>query len=282
MSGSGLSTGAANTWCKGCGNFAILNALASVLGELPAAGIPLERVVLLSGIGCHAKIADYLAVHSFYAIHGRGTAAAEGMKLANPSLAVISCEGDGDAYGEGLEHLVFAAKRNIDITVIVHDNRVYGLTTGQYTPTSPWGFRGRSTPGGTREAPLNPLALLLTAGATFVARGYSNRMDLLKETLKGAVLHRGFALVEVLQVCATFYNLYADYNKRVYGLEGHDPSDYGAALRAAREWDYGVEGRIALGVFYRAERPSFEQGFPPPRPASGRGEKIRALLEGRA
>jgi len=281
VSARDLSTGAVNTWCPGCGNFAILNALKSVLGGLPASGVPLERVVLVSGIGCHAKIADYLNVHSFYAIHGRGVAVAEGLKLANPGLTVISCAGDGDAYGEGIEHLIFAAKRNLDITVLVHDNRVYGLTTGQCTPTSPLGFRGRSTPGGSREDPLNPLALMLAAGATFVARGYSNRMDLLKETVAQAVRHRGFSLVEVLQVCVTFYNLYADYNKRVYELEGHDSADFAAATARAQEWNYGAEGRIALGVFYRAERPSFEQGFVGPRPASRRAEKVRSLLAGR-
>lgn len=282
MSERDLSTAAANTWCPGCGNFAILNALKSVLGGLPAAGVPLERAVLVSGIGCHAKIADYLNVNSLYAIHGRGTAAAEGLKLANPSLEVISCAGDGDAYGEGIEHLVFAAKRNLDVTVIVHDNRVYGLTTGQCAPTSPEGFRGRSTPEGSRERPLNPLALMLAAGATFVARGYSNRMPLLKEIIAQAVRHRGFSLVEVLQVCVTFHNLYADYNARVYELEGHDPADYDAAMARAREWDYGGEGRIALGVFYRAEKPSFEQGFGEPRPAEGRAERVRAFLADRA
>jgi 2-oxoglutarate ferredoxin oxidoreductase subunit beta len=277
-----LSTPAVNTWCKGCGNFAILNALKAVLGGLPASGTPLERVVLVSGIGCHAKIADYLNVHSFYSLHGRGVAAAQGLKLANPGLTVIACAGDGDAYGEGIEHLVFAAKRNIDLTVVVHDNRVYGLTTGQCTPTSPPGFRGRSTPGGTRENPLNPLALMLAAGATFIARGYSNRMDLLKEALAQAVRHRGFSLVEVLQVCATFYNLYTDYNKRVYALEGHDPADLAAAMAKAREWDYGPEGPIALGVLYRVRRPSFEQGFAAPAPAARREEKIRAFLARRA
>lgn len=281
MSGRDLSTKAVNTWCPGCGNFAILNALKAVLASLPAAGVPLERVVLVSGIGCHAKIADYIDVNSFYTIHGRGAAAAEGLKLANPGLTVISCAGDGDAYGEGIEHLIFAAKRNLDITVLIHDNRVYGLTTGQCAPTSPHGFRGRSTPGGSRENPLNPLALMLAAGATFVARGYSNRMELLKDTITQAVRHRGFSLVEVLQVCVTFNNLYADYNKRVYEIEGHDAAEYDAAMKMAREWDYGAEGRIALGVFYRAERPSFEQGFAAPRPALQRGEKIRALLAGR-
>src|SRR3989338_5679823 len=144
-----LGTQAENTWCPGCGNFAILSAIKAVLKSIQEEGTPLEDVVLVSGIGCHAKIVDYINVNSFYSIHGRANPAAEGIKLANPRLKVICLAGDGDAYGEGIEHLIFAAKRNIDITMIIHNNRVYGLTTGQYTPTSPFGFKGRSTPQGT-------------------------------------------------------------------------------------------------------------------------------------
>jgi 2-oxoglutarate ferredoxin oxidoreductase subunit beta len=258
MSGYELGTHAVNTWCKGCGNFAVLNAVRAVIESIGGEGGGLENVVLVSGIGCHAKIVDYLNVNSFYAIHGRVAPVAEGIKLANPNLTVIGFAGDGDSYGEGLEHLVFAAKRNVDITMIIHDNRVYGLTTGQYTPTSPLGFRGKSTPFGTQEMPLNPLDIMLASGAGFIARGYSNRMDLLKQTFRDAIAHRGFALVDVLQVCATFYNLYMDYNKRVYQLENHDPSDYDAALRKIREWDYNSQAPIALGTLYRCQRPIFE------------------------
>ncbi|MDD5556653.1 MAG: thiamine pyrophosphate-dependent enzyme [bacterium] len=281
MSERDLGTAAANTWCPGCGNFAVLNALKAALGTIGGERGGLEKIVLVSGIGCHAKIADYVNVNSFYSIHGRVAPVAQGIKCADPSLTVLGFAGDGDAYGEGLEHLLFAAKRNTDITMVIHDNRVYGLTTGQYTPTSPLGFRGRSTPGGTVEPPLNPLALLLAAGASFLARGYSNRMELLKETIAAAVAHRGFALVEVLQVCATFFNRYADYNKRVYELEGHDPSDFEAAMRRAREWDYTGDAPIALGVFYRAERPSFERAARA-EAAPDRAAAVRAFLDGRA
>ena len=141
----------------------------------------MENVVLVSGIGCHAKIVDYVNVNSFYSIHGRVTPAAEAIKLARPGLKVIGFAGDGDAYGEGIEHLIFAAKRNIDITMLIHNNRVYGLTTGQYTPTSPLGFIGRSTPFGTKELPINPLEVMLSSGATYLARGTSHGIDLLKK-----------------------------------------------------------------------------------------------------
>ena len=252
-----LTTYAKNTWCPGCGNFAILNAIKAVLKSLPEEGIPLEKIVLVSGIGCHAKIADYINVNSFYAIHGRVTPVAEGIKLANPQLKVIGFAGDGDAYGEGLEHLVFAAKRNIDITMIIHNNRVYGLTTGQYTPTSPFGFKGRSTPLGTKEPPLNPLELMFASGASFLARGASHGIELLKKLFKEAIMHKGFALIDVLQVCVTFFNMYQYYNKRIYELQGHNPEDYQQALGKIREWDYNTDAPIALGAFYKKEAPVF-------------------------
>ncbi len=282
MSKPELGTHAVNTWCKGCGNFAILNAVKAVLESIGEERGGLENVVLVSGIGCHAKIADYLNVNSFYAIHGRVAPVAEGIKLANPNLAVIGFAGDGDSYGEGLEHLVFAAKRNVDITMIIHDNRVYGLTTGQYTPTSPIGFKGKSTPLGTQEMPLNPLGLMLASGAGFIARGYSNRMELLKQTFREAIAHRGFALVDVLQVCVTFYNMYMDYNKRVYQLENHDPSDYEAALRKIGEWDYNSQAPIALGALYRCQKPVFEGPSGAERmPPAARAAGIGALLKER-
>ena len=246
-----LGTYAKNTWCPGCGNFAILNSIKAVLKSLSEEGFPLENVVLVSGIGCHAKIVDYINVNSFYSIHGRVVPVAEGIKLARPGLKVIGFSGDGDSYGEGLEHLLFAAKRDIDITMIVHNNRVYGLTTGQYTPTSPLGFKGRSTPGGTTERPINPIELALSAGASFISRGTSHGMELLKKIFKEAIMHKGFSLVDVLQVCVTYYNMYEYYDKKAYELEGHDPSDYNKALTRIREWDYNNDARIALGVFYK-------------------------------
>jgi 2-oxoglutarate/2-oxoacid ferredoxin oxidoreductase subunit beta len=246
-----LDTHARNDWCPGCGNFAILKAVKEVLKELNDEGTPLDDIVLVGGIGQHAKLLDYLNVNSFYSLHGRAVPAAEGIKLADPKLKVIIFSGDGDAYGEGLEHLVFAAKRNIDLTMIVHDNRVYALTTGQSTPTSPLGYKGRSTPAGSLERPLNPLELMLAAGATYLARGYSANLPLLKTLIKAAVLHKGFSLVETLQVCVTFDNLYDYYDKHVYELQGHDPADRAAALEKIREWDYNSDARIALGAFYR-------------------------------
>jgi 2-oxoglutarate/2-oxoacid ferredoxin oxidoreductase subunit beta len=274
-----LGTYAANTWCPGCGNFAILNAIKAALNSLADEGMPMENVVMVSGIGCNSKIVDYINVNSVYSLHGRGIPTAEGIKLAKPELKVISHAGDGDGYGEGLEHIVFAAKRNIDITAIIHDNRVYGLTTGQYTPTSPLGFKGRSTPFGTEELPINPLELLLAAGATFIARGTSHGLEMLKKLFKEAILHKGFSIVDVLQVCVTYYNMYEYYDKRVYELKDHDPKDFDKAMAKIREWDYNSDSPIALGVFYNKDAPTFEDRMGKTGPKIlDRTEKIKEVL----
>lgn len=261
MNQSNLGTYAPNSWCPGCGNYSIFNGIKTVLSELKDTACPLENVVIVTGIGCHAKIADYLNVNSFYAVHGRTVPVAEGIKIAKPELKVICFAGDGDAYGEGLEHLVFAAKRNIDITVIIHNNRSYSLTAFQYSPTSFVGFKGRSTPRGSIEAPLNPLELMLASRATFLARGTSHGLSLLMRLFKEAIMHKGFALVDVLQVCVTFNNLYEYYAKRVYELQDHNASDFMAALTRIREWDYNSNASIPLGVFYRREAATFEEKF---------------------
>jgi 2-oxoglutarate ferredoxin oxidoreductase subunit beta len=261
MSELNLGTYAENTWCKGCGNFGILSAIGSAIEGLVAEGIPLENFAIASGIGCGAKIVDYINVNTFYSLHGRVPPTITGIKLANKNLKVIGFAGDGDAYGEGIAHLIAAAKRNIDVTMVIHDNRVYGLTTGQFTPTSPVGFKGRSTPRGSIEQPINPLELMLAAGATFVARGYTTRTDHLVGLMKEAVHHHGFAFIDVLQPCFTFFNTYKYYNDRVYEIEGHDTSDIEAARRLALEWSDREEDKIPIGVFYKVEKPTFDDGM---------------------
>lgn len=282
MSQNNLNTSAPNTWCPGCGNFAILNGIKKVLNELSEEVCPLEKFVLVSGIGCHGKIVDYVNVNSFYSIHGRSVPVAEGIKMANSGLKVICFAGDGDAYGEGLEHLIFAAKRNVDITVIIHNNRLYSLTAFQYSPTSPLGFKGRSTPNGTIEPPLNPLELMLASQATYLARGSSLKLDLLMRLFREAIMHKGFALVDVLQVCVTFSNLYEYYSKHVYELENHDPGNFQAAFNAIREWDYNSDARIPLGVFYKKEAPTFEDKMMSfPADIESKDSKIKEFLSKR-
>ena len=276
-----LATTVQNTWCPGCGNFAILSAIKSVLQSLSEDGFPLENVVLVSGIGCHAKIVDYINVNSFYSLHGRVVPVAEAIKLSRPDVKVIGFSGDGDSYGEGIEHLIFAAKRNIDITMIIHDNRVYGLTTGQYTPTSPLGYKGRSTPNGSKEIPINPLELMKASGATFLARGTSHGLELLKKIFREAILHKGFSLVDVLQVCVTYDNLYEYYDKRVYELKEHDPYNETAAAAKIMEWDYDHDAKIPLGVIYKRESVTFNERFKMKAKVADRDVKIREYLERR-
>jgi len=257
-----LITPAQNTWCPGCGNFSIQHTLKDILAGMENEGRSLDDVVLVSGIGCHAKIADYLNINTVYTLHGRTIPVATGLKLANPDLTVICCAGDGDAYAEGLDHLIFAAKRNIDLTMIVHNNRVYGLTTGQYTPTSPLGFKGKSTPEGTAEYPFNPLELMLASGATYIARGYTRKQPQLGQLIRQGIAHKGFAFIDVLQICASFFNMTEYYQSRIYELAGHNASDFGAACAKAREWDYNHDAPISLGVFYEQVFPTFNDRAP--------------------
>ncbi|VVB68574.1 2-oxoglutarate synthase subunit KorB [uncultured archaeon] len=281
MNPKDLTTYAKNTWCPGCGNFSILSALRTVLAQLDGEGVPIENIVLVSGIGCHAKIVDYLNINSFYSIHGRTLPVATAIKLANPDLKVICLSGDGDSLAEGLDHLIFAAKRNIDLTMILHDNRVYGLTTGQYTPTSPQGFRGKSTPLGSIEPPLNPLELMLASGATYIARGYTHGLDLLQRLLREAILHRGFSFLDVLQVCVSYFNMYETYNKRTYQVEGNDTGSFEQAMKIIRSWNYdGSDAPIPLGKFYQVDLPGFDQAFPGYDPkAVNRDARIKEMLE---
>ena len=194
---------------------------------------------------------------------------------------MICFSGDGDSLAEGLDHLIFAAKRNVDITLILHDNRVYGLTTGQYTPTSPYGFRGKSTPAGSIERPINPLELMLSAGATFVARGYTHGIDLLQTLFQEAIMHKGFSIVDVLQVCVSYFNMYESYNKRTYAVEGNDTASFEQAQKIIRSWSYDdSEGPIPLGKFYQVNAPRLDQGYERIRPdLAGRGDRIGDKLE---
>jgi len=248
-----LETPAKNTWCPGCGNFGILAALKAAISDL---GLDNEEIVVVTGIGCHGKLSDYINTNSIHVIHGRVIPVAMGVKIANPRLTVIGHAGDGDAYAIGIGHLPHAARRNIDIIYIVHNNMVFGLTTGQVTPTSPRGLRTRSTPFGNPEEPMNPVLLALTSGATFVARGFSGNVRHLTYLMKEAIRHRGFAFIDVLQPCVTFYNTYKYLRERTYELEtaGHDPSDYDQALRIAL---HSSKERIPIGIIYKVRKPMF-------------------------
>jgi 2-oxoglutarate ferredoxin oxidoreductase subunit beta len=235
-----------------------LEAVKQAISELIKEGIPKENFVLTCGIGCHGKMIDYLNLNSFYGLHGRCLCDAQGIKLANPNLKVIAFVGDGDAYDEGISHLIHAAKRNSDITVLVHDNRNFALTVSQSTATSPKGFKGSSTPKGSVEEPFNPLELMLSAGATFLARGYALKIDHLKDLIKKAILHKGFSFVEILQPCITFFDNRKFYEERIYEISG--PLKKEEAEIKIREWDYKNDAnKIPIGTFYQIQKPTFEE-----------------------
>ena len=246
-------------WCPGCGNFGILNAVKKALVELNLAP---HQVLIVSGIGQAGKLPHYTRCNVFNSLHGRPVPPAIGAKIANPELTVIAVSGDGDAYGEGGNHWLHAMRRNHDITYLVHNNQVYGLTKGQASPTSDQGFITKTTPYGA-SPPVNPIALAIAAGASFVARSFAGDVDHLAQVIKMGIKHKGFALIDVLQPCVTFnhQNTFSWYRERVYKLEdeaNYDPGDKLAAFNKAQEWGE----RIPIGVIYQKELPTFEEQIP--------------------
>lgn len=246
-----LGTNAENTWCPGCGNFGILNAFKKAVIKLEEKGIQRENLIISAGIGCSAKIFDYLNLSGIYGLHGRDIASVQGIKFANPDLKCVTFSGDGNAMGEGLAHVLFAAKRNADITIIMHHNSVYALTTGQVTPITNKGWKGPSTPRGSVEDPLNPLTILLEAGATFLARGYTAKIDHLTDLIVQAIEHEGFSFIDVLQPCVSWNNTYKFYNDITYILE-NEPETYDEACSLSREID-----KVPIGVIWREKKPTF-------------------------
>ncbi len=265
-------------WCPGCGDFGILASLQMALAELQ---LPPHRVVVFSGIGCHAKTPHFVNTYGVHTLHGRTLPFAIGAKLANPELEVIAVGGDGDGLGIGVGHFVNTGRRNIDITYLIHDNGVYGLTKGQASPTLKLGLQTKSLPKPNINDAINPVALALASGYTFIARGYAYDVNHLKEMMKKAVQHRGLALVVILQPCPTYNDIntkewYRGEDRidpatgkpksRLYKLEetGYDPvvhspdeefSKITSALEKAREWG----DQIPIGVFYQNETiPTYE------------------------
>jgi len=254
-----LKTPEKNTWCPGCGNFGILMAFKKAIIEL---GFEREETVIVSGIGCHGKIINSVNINGFHGIHGRVIPTAQGIKLANQDLTVVGFAGDADQYSEGWGHFVHAIRQNIDMTLIVHDNMVLGLTTGQASSTSQPGFKSKSTPFGVIPPMLNPLAHALVSNGSFVARGFAGDMIHLKGLMVEAIKHRGFAFIDVFQPCVSFnyLNTYDWFRQRIYKLEaeGHDITDHKKALEKAFEWD----DRIPIGIFYKKERPTYHDNLP--------------------
>ena len=244
-------------WCPGCGNFSILETLKQALAELK---VEPKSLVMVSGIGQAAKIPHYLHSHYFNGLHGRAIPPATGIKAVNPELTVIAESGDGDMYGEGGNHLIHAIRRNPDITNIVHDNMVYGLTKGQASPTSQCGFKTPVQVQGVILQPFNPIALAISLDASFVARAFSGDVEQTKEILKEAISHKGYALVDIFQPCVSFnkVNTFQWFQERTYYLEEtYDPLNRREAFHRSLEQE-----RLPLGIFYiNPEKPTFEENI---------------------
>ena len=206
-------------WCPGCGNFGIITAIKKTLAELNLAP---HNTVLVSGVGCFAKLPYWVKTNGFVGLHGRSLPVAQGVKLANPELNVIAFGGDGDGYGEGGNHFIHACRRNVNITYVVHNNSVFGLTTGQYSPTSEKGRESKTSILGSTESPINPLALALASGATFVARAYAMHLKETVEILKKAIQHKGFAFVDIIQPCPSYHPFKETENNIQYIKEETD------------------------------------------------------------
>jgi 2-oxoglutarate ferredoxin oxidoreductase subunit beta len=230
-------------WCPGCGDFAVLAAIQQALAALQ---VDPKDLAIVSGIGCSSRLPGFLQAYGLHTIHGRALPTATGLKLARPDLTVMAIGGDGDFFSIGLGHMPHAIRRDIDITCIVMDNEIYGLTKGQTSPTSPHGHVTKSTPGGNQAAPLHPLAIAISSGATYVARGFSSQPKPLAEMIRAGMEHRGFAFIHAMSPCVTFYDTYKIYKEKVYPIPTeHDPHDRDAAMRYALESE-----RMPLGLLY--------------------------------
>ena len=253
-----LSTKAEITWCPGCTNNQILVAFRQAVQDFIKDGtMELHNIVVGAGVGCHGKIADYLKVNTFNSLHGRIIPTLTGIKLANPKLNVVGFSGDGDSFSEGFNHITHAARSNSNITVFLHNNQVFALTTGQATTTSPKGFKGGTMPDGSINEPVNPVLIMLSMGATFVARAYAGDIKGTKEIMKSAMLHEGFAFVEIIQPCITFFDTRKHFKDIVYQLpKSHRKGNLDTAFKIAR---MKTDKKVPLGIIYQTRRPTFEE-----------------------
>ncbi|MDD5416646.1 MAG: thiamine pyrophosphate-dependent enzyme [Candidatus Aenigmarchaeota archaeon] len=250
------------TWCPGCLNHAILNAAKKAFTNLVNKNkIKKENIVAVTGIGCAAKIFDYINVSSFYGIHGRVMPMSMGIKVGNPELTVVGFAGDGDTYAEGIGHLPHVARKNVNMTMIVHDNQIFALTTGQTTPTSALGDITKTSPFGVMDRPLNPIAFAIVCGATFVARVSTLDPEHMAEVFEKAIEHKGFSFVEVFQPCLIFHNNISYLSGKTYKLD--KPLEFNDAIKKAYEWNYTKDekAKIPLGIFYQTTRSTFEDNL---------------------
>lgn len=243
-------------WCPGCGDFGVLAALKQAIVEM---GLQPYEVMTISGIGCSSNLPGYINAYGMHTLHGRALAVATGAQLANHKLKIIATGGDGDGYGIGGNHFLHTMRRNVDLTYIVMDNQIYGLTTGQISPTSIKGMETKSTPFGSVENPINPISLAIAGGATYVARGFTGQVKHLVELIKGGIQHRGFALIDAFSPCVTYNheNSHEFFKQRTQKLEdlGHDPTSFSAAMEKAYMWG----DVIPIGLFWKRDLPALDE-----------------------
>ena len=256
----GLEADVHPDWCPGCGDFGVLKSLKEAIVEL---GIAPHEVLVVSGIGCSSNLPGFIRTYGVHSLHGRAVPVATGAALANHALHVVAVGGDGDGYGIGMGHFIHAMRRNLNLTYIVMDNEIYGLTTGQASPTTTEGHKTKSTPRGNVEKPIQPLALALASGATYVARGFSGEQKQLTRLVAGAIAHKGFSLVDVFSPCVTFnkINTYPWFKERVYKIEDNGPYDPGD-LMAALEKSLEFEPRLPIGLLYETTKATYEDTEP--------------------
>lgn len=260
-----FNTVAKPDWCPGCGDFGIQVAVKQALTNLQ---IEPHNVAIVAGIGCSSKLTHWVNTYGLHGLHGRSLPPAVAVKFANPKLTVIADGGDGDGYGIGMGHFIHTIRRNVDMTYLVHNNMVYGLTKGQAAPTSMKGYKSPSTPFGVVEEPVNPIALALAAGATFVARASAGDAPHLTKIIEEAIKHKGFALIDIFQPCVTFnkINTYVYFMQNCYKLEtlpDYDRTNFGMAMEKALQKD-----KLPIGIFYQAERPTYEEEDPGQTPVA--------------
>jgi 2-oxoglutarate/2-oxoacid ferredoxin oxidoreductase subunit beta len=240
------------TWCPGCGDFGVLNATYRGLAGLKLAT---DQTVVISGIGCSSRFPHFMKTFGFHSVHGRALPVAQGLKMARPDLTVVAVGGDGDMFSIGIGHLVHAALRNIDITVVIMDNEIYGLTKGQTSPTSPHGHVTKSTPYGLQASQFNPIATALSLNVSFVARGYSAKPKDLASLIEQGVRHKGFSFIHVLSPCPTFYHTFDAWDAAVTPIPAeHKTSDRTSAIALALETE-----KQFTGLFFKEERPTMDE-----------------------
>ncbi len=258
-------------WCPGCGDFGVLSAFYKALADL---NMDPANTVLVSGIGCSGRFPAFVEAYGFHGVHGRALPLATGVKMARPDLTVVTVSGDGDAFSIGAGHLPHAARRNVDLTYIVMDNEIYGLTKGQPSPTSPHGMEKKASPYGYPDFPINPILMMISYGATFVARGFSSRPKEVTDLIKQGILHKGFAFLQIYSPCVTFNDTFDHFRQTTANLPtDHDPTNRMMAIERAMSLD-----PLYLGVFYQQERPTYDQTMVELRDKSGGEFSLEKLI----